>query len=346
MTIPHRTYVAARLRDDNRLRVVGTRGEHVAGPGNEWRGDLGSISPDTTQGWPAYIAGVFWALQERGFTGRGMDLAFTSCVPVAAGLASSAALSCSVAEAIDDLWRLALGTEEGRIELANACVDAENMIAGIPSGGLDQHTLLRCREGEALVLDFRVFPPEATPCPLYFPDYGLALLVIDTTVCHDFGDGQYAERRAECERAARQLGMGSLRELHYDPLRLGRLADLDSELLRARARHVYSENDRVTLVKEELSGTGPAHERFVAIGQALSRSHASLKMDFDVSTPELDLAARAAQEAGALGARLVGAGFGGSVMALIRRTMADRTAASVAEEFRAAGYAAPRFLLV
>ena len=172
------------------------------------------------------------------------------------------------------------------------------------------------------------------------------MLVIDTTVRHDATDGKFGERRAECQRAAHELGLESLRDLHHVPLQLGMLKQLSEESLRRRARHVYSDNDRVILVKEQLSGTGPAHERFVALGQALSRSHASLDADFEVSCPELNLAVMAASHAGALGACLTGGGFGGSAIALVRRTLAERVAQSVAQAFHDGSFAAPRFMLV
>ena len=344
--IPHRTFAAVRLRQDSLLRVTSDAAEGLVGPGPVWEGDLDSISPEAAPGWPGYVAGALWALQEHGFSGYGMDIAFASCVPVGAGLSSSAALSCATALAANDLWKLALDTPEGRIELAEACIDGENLIALAPTGGLDHHTLLRCEEHEAIELDFDVSPPGAKPYPLYFPDYGLAILVIDTTVRHDSTDGQYGQRRAECERAAAELGLGSLRDLNRVPNGARLIEKLSDPVLRQRARHVYSENERVLVVEAELSGTGPAHERFVNLGKALYRSHASLDIDFDVSSPELNLAVEAAYRAEALGARLVGGGFGGAAIALIRRSHADSTARTINEAFAQANYAAPKFLLV
>jgi galactokinase len=109
---------------------------------------------------------------------------------------------------------------------------------------------------------------------------------------------------------------------------------------------VFSENDRVMLMRDRLSATDPAQERFVAVGQALSRSHASLDADFEVSTPELNLAVMAASKAGALGGRLIGSGFGGSVMVLVRRAHAERIAATISEAFLESGLKRPQFLLV
>lgn len=343
---PHRTFVAGRLRDDDRVRIASDNAVFDDNGGHVWEGTLDTISAESAVGWPAYAAGVLWALQEHGLTGKGVDLGIVSCVPWSTGLSNAASVEAAVALATNDLWKLSLDTEAGLSELAEACTYGENQIAQMATGGLGQHAVLRCHDNEAILLDFRDDVPAATACPLYFPDYGLAVLVIDTMVRFHVPGGVSGMRREECVRAANELGLASLRDLHHDPARLGRLTELSDETLRKRARHVYSENDRVILVKEELSGTGPAHERFVSIGKALSRSHTSLAADYEVSCPELDLAVQAASIAGALGARMVGGGFGGPAIALVRRSLADRTAQSIAEAFRDAGYEEPHFLLV
>lgn len=343
---PHRTFVAAKLRDDDRVRMASDNAVFDDNGGQVWEGTLDSISAETAAGWPSYAAGVLWALQEHGLTGKGVDLGIVSCVPWSTGLSNSASVEAAVARAMNDLWKLSLDSEAGLSELAEACTDGENQIARMATGGLGQHAVLRCHDNEAILLDFRDSIPDATACPLYFPDYGLAMLVIDTMVRFHIPGGVSGMRKEECMRAAEELGLSSLRDLHHDPARLNRLVELSDETLRKRARHVYSENDRVMLVKEELSGTGPAHERFVSIGKALSRSHTSLAADFEVSCPELDLAVQAASMAGALGARMVGGGFGGPAVALIRRSLAERTAHAIAQAFRDHGYDDPHFLLV
>ncbi len=127
---------------------------------------------------------------------------------------------------------------------------------------------------------------------------------------------------------------------------LARIEALDDPLLRKRARHVFTENERVELVFDELTGTAPAHERFVAIGKAMYRSHASLEVDFDVSNDALNLAVDVAFNAGALGARLAGSGRGGSVVALIRHTQAASTAQLIDEAFREEGFPRPSFALI
>lgn len=344
--LPHRTYVAARLRSDDNIRVVSDKAATVAGPEGVWEGTLSGISPTSVSGWPAYVAGALWALQEHGFSGRGLDIAIASCLPVGSGMAASAALSCSTALAVNALWRLALDNDVGRIELAEACTDGDNQVAGAPTGNLDHHAVLRCMEGEALLMDFSTQPPTTTRCPLYFPDYGLALLVIDTADPHDVTDGRFAARRQECEQAARSLGLTSLRELNSMRDARERIESLEDPVLLRRARHAYTENERAATVMAELSGTAPAHERFISIGKALFRSHASLDKDLEVTTPALNTAVDAAFHAGALGARAIGAGFGGSAMALIRRNQAERIAQRIHHAFVDRDLALPQFLLV
>jgi galactokinase len=343
---PHRTFVAGRLRNDDRIRIACDIGVFDDTGGQVWEGALDSISAESATGWPGYPTGVLWALQEHGLTGKGVDLALVSCVPWSTGLSNAASVEAAVARAVNDMWRLSLDTDVGLSELAEACTDGENVIARMATGGLGQHAVLRCHDNEAILLDFKKDIPETTACPLYFPDYGLAMLVIDTMARFHVPGGVSGLRKEECMRAAEQLGMASLRDLHSDPAKLGRLTELSDETLRKRARHVFSENDRVMLVKEELSGTGPAHERFVSIGKAISRSHTSLAADFEVSCPELDLAVQAASVAGALGARMIGGGFGGPALALIRRSLADRTAQAITQAFRDQGYQEPQYLLV
>ncbi|GIG55328.1 galactokinase [Demequina activiva] len=343
---PHRTYVAGRAREDGRLRVVSEAGDWLEGPGRTWECDMDLIDPTTAQGWPAYCAGVVWALRERGFDGPGLDLAITSCVPPGAGLASSGAVECATALAANALWRLALDSDEAHAELAEACLHAEEAIAGAPTGGLDQHTQLRCREGEALELDFSEHPPLAQHRPLYFPDYGLGLLVIDVRTAGRRRTEGFVERQRQCAAAAQALGVASLRELAGAPDARMRIEALADPVLKARARHVVAEIERVSDVCAELANTGPAHERFVHVGKQLYRSHASLEVDFDVSSADLNLAVDSAFRAGVLGARLVGAGFGGSAIALVRRAEADHVAARIDEAFVAEHRPRPRFLMV
>lgn len=340
----HGTYVAGSTRDDRRLSIVSADGSTFDGPGVTFDIAIDDISPETCLGWPAFVAGVVWALIERGYDGPGLNLAIASCVPLGVGLGSSAALACATARAVNDLWRLALDAPAARVDLAESARDAENLVAGAPTGRLDQYSALYGQPNSALMIDLAASPPDLHPIPLSIADYGLAFLVVDTQTPHTLTDGGYATRVAECRRAATSLGVAKLREVADRPDALARVEGLEDATLRNRARHVVTEIHRVRAVVDELSGTRPAHERFAEVGHHLDRSHASLADDFEVSSAALDLAVSAAKANGALGARLVGAGFGGAVMALVRRSHLEPSAAAIDRAFLDAGLARPRFL--
>jgi galactokinase len=224
-------------------------------------------------------------------------------------------------------------------------MDAANDASGGATAGLSQHGIVRGRPGEALHLNFATTPPRATACPLTFAEYGLGLLVIDTQMPHRDQARTIRERMAETTQAVEALGVESIGAMRDVPGALARIEALDDPLLRKRARHVFTENERVELVRDELTGTAPAHERFIAVGKALYRSHASLEADFDVSSDALNLAVEVAFKAGALGARLVGSGRGGSAMALVRHSQAARTAKLIDEQFLESDLPRPRFAL-
>jgi galactokinase len=291
----------------------------------------------------AYPAGVLWALMERGYASTGLDLAFASCVPLSAGLSSSTALTAATALAANGLWGLALKTDINAVELADVCIDAENEVAGGATAGLAQHAIVRGSPGEALHLDFAASPPRATACPLNFAEYGLGLLLIDTGVPHTDHNDLVRERMSETSRAAAALGVESIGAMRSVPGALELIEALEDPLLSKRARHVFTENERVELVRDELTGTAPAHERFVAVGKAMFRSHASLETDFDVSCDTLNLAVDEAFRAGALGARLTGAGRGGSAVALMRRAQATTSASRIDARFRESDLPRPSF---
>lgn len=346
--LPHRAYVAAAPRKDSQIRIVFDQGDALPGPGVAWFGDMDDLRPGEVTGWPARPASVFWALQERGFSGHGMSIAVTSCVPRRVGMSSSAALSAAVALMANEIWGLALDTTVGRVELAEACVEGEAAFVGqpdggAPSGGLDLHAVLRCLPGEALLLDFDHSPPDALHTPMYFPEYGLTLLLIDTLVRPASNHEISAQRRAECAAAAAALGVSSLRELEMLSTPLQTIERLEDPILRKRARHVLHENDRVRLVMSELAGTGPAHERFVAVGKAMYRSHASLDLDFDLSSDVLNATVDAAFEAGALGAHLTGWGRGGAVLALVRRMEVRRVTDAIDATYEERGLPLPHY---
>lgn len=342
--IPHRTYIAAARRDDTIVRITTDlfRGDDDAPA--VWEGDLDSLEDLRDEdAWMSYPAGVLWSLQEHGYAVGGMDMAIASCVPISSGVGSSTSLTAATALAVNDVWGLALPTGLDATELAEVCVDAENDLVGGATAGATQHTVLRCAPGEAIHLDFGTRPPAAQPCPLTLAEYGLGLLIIDTGVRSTRQVAMVRERMADADAAAKALGVSRLRELHAGPNGLARIESIVDPIVRKRARHIFTENERVDLVRDELSGTAPAHERFVTVGKAMYRSHASLEVDLDVSCYELNLAVDTAFRVGALGARLVGAGGGGSAIALIRRSQAPVAARLIDEAFQENGLSRPRF---
>jgi len=330
LVLPHRTYVALRVRDDDIVRLISAQE-----PDTPWQGKLGAVGPGTVDGWAGYAVGVAWALREAGQRVGGFDAAIDSCVPVGAGLSSSAALEAAMALALDGAFGLNLsGSEVGGSALVAACIRAENEIAGAPTGGMDQVAALRSKPGHALLLDFRSGARRDVP---FDPaGAGLALIVIDTRARHSLGDGQYAERRAACARAAELLGVASLREVTDLDAALAALPD---DTLRRRVRHVVTEMARVEAAVAALDRAD-----FAALGSLFDASHASLRDDYQVSCEELDLAVAAAREAGALGARMTGGGFGGSAIALVRAAEVDRVIAAVGAAFDDGGFRAPMFL--
>jgi len=289
---------------------------------------VAGLGPGSVTGWAAYPAGVAWALREAGHPVGGASLVIDSDLPQGAGLSSSAAIECAVAIALADLS----GLRVPRTELARLARRAENEMVGVPSGIMDQSASLLCTAGHALLLDCR--SGEATPVPFDPAAAGLALLVVDTGARHALTDGRYALRRTECELAARALGVPSLRDV-ADPARAGEIGD---PVLARRARHVIADNCRVRAA----AGLLGAHD-VAGLGALLHASHASLRDDFEVSWPRADVAAVAAERAGALGARMVGGGFGGSVIALVP---ADDAAvrAAVTAGYAGRGWPPPRFL--
>ncbi|MFD8985335.1 galactokinase [Streptomyces sp. NPDC059564] len=324
--LPHRTFAAVSRRFDGVLRL------HSADMGGEvvtLRVD--ALEPLSGSGWSAYPAGVVWALREAGHAVTGADVHLSSAVPTGAGLSSSAALEVVTALALDELHGFGLG----RPELARIAQRAENAFVGVPCGIMDQTASACCAEGHVLHLDTRDLSTRQVPFDL--APHGLALLVVNTRVKHTLGDGAYAARRAACEAGARQLGVGSLRDIPYARLPEA-LARLGSETVRHCVRHVVTDNERVERVVAYLAAGDPR-----AVGPVLTEGHASLRDDLRVSCAELDLAVTTSLEAGALGARMTGGGFGGSAIVLAEADAVDPVVASVRKAFTESGYTEPEF---
>jgi galactokinase len=292
-------------------------------------GDAEASQPGAVSGWGAYVAGVVWALRDAGFDVPPARLAIASDVPVGAGLSSSHALECAVLTALADLGELDLPIED-RPRLVQR---SENGYVGAPTGIMDQSASLRCRAGHALFLDCRSLEVEHIPFDVAAE--GLAVLVLNSNAPHSHSDGEYGARRRSCEDAARILGVRALRDVPADGLEAA-LKQLDDEVMRRRVQHVVTENQRV-LDTVELLRSGRIRE----IGPLLTASHASMRDDFEITVPQVDVAVEAALTAGAYGARMTGGGFGGCVLALIDAGRAADTTAAVTAAYDQHGFPAP-----
>ncbi|WP_181407686.1 galactokinase [Nocardioides sambongensis] len=323
--LPMGTTVTARRGDAEVFRARSREAGDWVGTGDDIRGR-------SVTGWASYLAGVVWALEESGHRVGGCDLEITSDVPLGAGLSSSASLECAVALA---LLGLAGESEVERREVAEICRRAETEYVGAPTGGLDQTAVMLADAEHGVLIDFAAHT--AAPVPLPLAAAGLAVLVTDTRVTHALADGTgYGDRRTECRRASEALGVASLHEVTAADL-----DRLDDDVLLRRARHVVTENDRVrraaALVQDD---------DWQGLGGVLSASHASLRDDFEVTVPALDLAAATAERYGALGARMTGGGFGGSTIALVDEGRVDAVRDGVDAAFAEAGLRAPAHHLV
>ncbi|MFJ5176440.1 galactokinase [Streptomyces griseoviridis] len=324
--LPHVAAAAVSRRDDGVLRL---HSADVEGGVAELR--LDALAPQTDRNWTAYPAGVVWALREAGHAVTGADIHLASTVPTGAGLSSSAALEVVIALALDDLFELGLK----RWQLARLCQRAENVYVGAPTGIMDQTASACCERGHALFLDTRDLSQKQIPLDLAAE--GMRLLVVDTQVKHAHSDGEYGKRRAGCEKGAALLGVDALRDIPYDGLdaALARLGD-DDEVIRL-VRHVVTEDQRVEHAVALLE-SGETR----AIGPVLTAGHASLRDDFRISCPELDLVVDTALAGGALGARMTGGGFGGSAIVLAEASDVETLTKSIESAFATAGFTTPR----
>ncbi|RBP97233.1 galactokinase [Bifidobacterium aemilianum] len=347
IALPHRTFLALSPRADSKVRLVSD-----LQPDKMVYSDLAGLEAGGVKGWMAYPVGVAWALREAGFDGvTGFDGAFVSCVPLGSGLSSSAAMTCSTALALDQVFGLGFGAcDEGRLKLIQAAMTAENDMAGASTGGLDQSASMRCTAGNALLLDFK---PGLSPLqgasqePFDLDKYGLELLVVDTQAHHQLNDGQYDQRRRSCEEAAALLGVDNLRVVadqvaaaaDPDAALTQVLNRLEDPTMRKRVRHVITEIGRVGLFVDAF-----AKGDIQQAGALFNASHQSLAEDYEVTVPELDIAVEVARANGAYGARMTGGGFGGSIIALVDQGRGPAVAQAIAERFSTEGFRAPRAL--
>lgn len=316
---------AARNRDDV-VRVVSAQ---RPGPVQSFTPEEVEPGSAAAKSWAGYVLGAVWALRRAGHRIGGFDLALDSQVPSGAGLSSSAAVECVTTLAVSALS----GIELDPLEIARLAQQAENDFVGVPCGPMDQTASAAARAGSVLLFDTRANTVEDIP---FDPaSHDLTVLVIDTRVAHSLADGEYAQRRASCEKAVDILGVASLRDLTVDELPAA-LEKLGDDELRRRIRHVVTENDRVVgtvalLRQGDIAG----------IGELLTASHRSLQHDYEVSCPELDAAVDASLAAGAIGARMTGGGFGGSTIALVPTNKVGQVVRSVTSTFSGRGFAEP-----
>lgn len=319
--IADRTHAAIARREDGKIQIASQQRRNRI-----FSISIDRVKPGSAGDWEKYVLGVIWSLGVH----QGLDILIDGSVPAGAGLSSSAALECSVAVALNEL----LGLDKSLEELARATQKAENDYVGMPCGIMDQSVSLMGKAGSALLLDCRDLSTESVPFNV--ADAGLELLIIDTQAHHALVDGGYAERRASCESAAQKIGVKSMRDLSLEKLETDRDKLTETEF--KRAHHAVTEIARVLASVEALRNSD-----FSVLGQLINASHVSLRDDYTVSCPELDVAVDAAIAAGALGSRMVGGGFGGSAIALIQASDVEKTKQAVTEAFAKNGYKRPRF---
>jgi galactokinase len=295
-------WIAVRPREDRRVVIYSIDFAQRAGF------DLGAemssaLAGGERKGWIEYVHGVAWSLRDAGYPlGRGWDGVAAGDVPVGAGLSSSAALELATARAFAGLGGLAWEP----VSMARLAQRAENEWVGVNCGIMDQLISASGVAGHASLIDCRTLATRAVPIP---PD--VAVVVLDTATRRGLVDSAYNERRAQCEAAARFFGVPALRDVDSAAF-AARARELDP-LIRKRARHVVTENERTLTAATALEG-GDAEQ----VGRLMDDSHASLRDDFEVSRRELDTMVRLARSHdGCYGARMTGAGFGGCAVALV-----------------------------
>jgi galactokinase len=321
--ISDRTYAAVSRRQDRTIRISSKQRRNEV-----FETNLDGLKPGRDGKWERYICGVIWAFGNK--ITNGLDILVDGHVALGAGLSSSAALECSVAFALNELFQCNYSLSD----LARLAQRAENEYVGMPCGIMDQSVSLMAQSGNALLLDCRDLSTEQIPLDL--ASAGLELLIIDTRAHHALVDGGYAERRASCESAASKLGLKALRDCSIDQLEVSRNKLTDLEYL--RAQHIVRDIERV----HECVGALKEND-FALVGRILTQSHASLRDLFEISCPELDLAVDTALSNNSLGGRMIGGGFGGSAIALFK--VADIPAAkiAIAKAFGVARFTEPRF---
>ena len=288
--VPQRTQANVRRRDDSQVHAASAEMPDAV------QFELGREQKQ--DGWGDYIQGLTWILGQRGFTVDGFDLTLSSEVPLGSGLSSSAALEVATLRALRDLFSLELSD----VDIARLAQRAEVDFVGAPVGIMDQMASSVAGERDALFLDTRTLAFERIPLPP-----ALELVIINSGIAHQHAGGDYVTRRRESEEAARLLGVKYLRDVPSTGL--DRLDALPA-VLKRRARHIVTENARVLDAAAALRNADLS-----TLGRLFDASHASMRDDYEVSIPEVDLLVDLAREHnGVYGARLTGGGFGGAIV--------------------------------
>ena len=307
--LPQRVFVAVRARRDDLVRATSEGFPSIA---------FSLRDEERAGGWADHVRGVTWALRDAGHKIRGYEAEITTRLPAGAGLGSSAALEVALLRALREEFALPVDD----LALALLAHRSESEFVGARVGTMDQLAASLGQSGEALFIDTRTNQMERVPLPA-----GLGLIVIDSGTRHQHATGGYNDRRNESEDAARQLGLRALRDATDGDV--ARLAVTAPELAR-RARHVVTENARVGWFLDALRAGDLAR-----CGQLLDASHRSLRDDYAVSLPEIDaLAELLRAQRGVFGARIVGGGFGGAVLAIARPEVTATAAHAAAEAYR------------
>ena len=284
------------------------------------------VNEEKEGGWQDYPRGVAWAVKQAGYEVGEFRATFAGNVPLGSGLSSSAAIEAATVLALDALFEL----DVDRKQMASLCMKAENEFVGVASGIMDQYASLLGKEGHALLLDCRSLEEENIPLDVEVA--GLTLLVCDTRMERGLADTEYNDRQETTARVAEKLSLKALRDAAEE-----NLENLSGDELK-RARHVVTEQQRVVEAVEALK-----NKDFEAFGRLLYESHASLRDDYEVSVPELDTFVETAEEAGALGAKVTGAGWGGCAVALVSADKADELEDTTRQRFENRNFGEPAF---
>ena len=319
IAIDRETFVAARSRPDHTVRA------YTAQFSQEDSFDIGHIERSSAMPWANYVRGIVKGIRARDLPITGADLLISSDVPLGSGLSSSASLEVAVGYAVQLLNNINLLGEE----LALLAQGAENSFVGVQCGIMDQFISALGRADHALLIDCRDLSYRPLPIP---PD--VRVIVCNSGVHHNLGSSEYNERRAACNEAVRLLKarmpkISALRDV--SPADLDASAALLPPTILMRARHVVTENQRTLDAAAALQRADLA-----TFGRLMNESHASMRDDYQISVPEIDLLTDLARAVpGCYGSRLTGGGFGGSTVSLVTISAVDRFVAQVAAGYKA-----------